>query len=543
MTPFAALLERLILTPSRAGKLTLMADHFAATPDPDRGWALAAITRDLSFKAATPATLRALVDARVDSVLFDLSHDFVGDLAETISLIWPERPGANRPPTLSDIVDTLRASSKDEAARHVERWLDALDATGRWALIKLVTGGLRIGVSPRLAKQAAANFGAKPVSEIEELWHALEAPYADLFAWLEGRAPKPAPDVRAPFRPVMLANALVETSRRGAPDTVDPDRITPQTFAAEWKWDGVRVQAVSDAGERRLYTRSGDDISPAFPDVLAAMDFDGALDGELLIRSADGGVAPFGELQQRLNRTTATKKQIADRPAFVRAYDLLAADGADLRAAPFKQRRARLEDFVADAASARFDLSELVAFADLDDLAAKRAAPPAPEIEGVMLKRWDSVYEPGRPNGPWLKWRRNPFLIDAVLMYARRGDGQRANLYSDVTFGVWRDGDDGPELVPVGKAAFGFTDDERKAIDAYVRAHTVERFGPVRAVTADLDHGLVLEIAFDGLIASARHKSGVALRAPRVNRLRQDKPAADADRLETLTAMSPAPSS
>jgi DNA ligase-1 len=221
-------------------------------------------------------------------------------------------------------------------------------------------------------------------------------------------------------------------------------------------------------------------------------------------------------------------------PAFVRCYDLLQLGGDDLRHLPFRERRARLEDFVAKLDPVRFDLSPLVAFEGWEQLEALRTAPPHPIIEGVMLKRWDAPYLAGRPKGPWFKWKRDPHTVDAVLMYAQRGHGKRSSFYSDYTFGVWAGPEGEEELVPVGKAYFGFTDEELRRIDKYVRDNTVERFGPVRAVRADRQSGLVLEVAFEGLNRSSRHKSGVAMRFPRVSRLRWDKPAAEADRIETL---------
>ncbi|MDZ4760333.1 MAG: cisplatin damage response ATP-dependent DNA ligase [Alphaproteobacteria bacterium] len=541
MQAFAALLERLILTPSRNSKLMLIAGYLRETPDPARGWALAAITGDLSIRSVKPAMIRAMAAARVDPVLLALSHDYVGDLAETVSLIWPRRPGANRPPDLDEVVETLMAASRAQGPGLVEGWLDALDATGRWALLKLVTGGLRIGVSARLAKQAAADFGKVPVTGIEEIWHGLAPPYQDLFTWLEGRADRPAPDMKARFRPVMLAHPLLSKAERSDPDALDPTRVTPQDFAAEWKWDGVRVQLAIEDGERRIYTRTGDDISHVFPDVLAPLDFNASIDGELLVRSPGGGVAAFNELQQRLNRNTVTPRQMAERPAFIRAYDLLQEDGKDLRALAFAARRKRLERFIVSLDTDRLDLSPLIPFADSVQLEQLRAEPPTPEIEGLMLKRWDAPYVPGRPAGLWYKWKRNPHLIDAVLMYAQRGHGKRSSFYSDFTFGVWRPipgGADGAEeLAPVGKAYFGFTDEELVLLDRYVREHTFERFGPVRSVTANRHEGLVLEVAFEGLQRSPRHKSGIAMRFPRIHRIRWDKPSAEADRMKTLEAM------
>ena len=239
MRRFAELLERLAFTPSRNAKLRLITDYLRTTPDPDRGWGLAAITRDVDLRRVKPAMLRALTDARVDPELFALSYDFVGDLAETIALIWPAA-GPPDDPALGEVVARLHATSRREAPQVVERLLDRLDASGRFALLKLVTGGLRVGVSARLAKQALADLGARDVTEIEELWHGLAPPYAPLFAWLTGHGPRPLSAALAPFRPVMLSHAI---------EAADFDRLDPADFAAEWKWDGIRVQAVAD-GDR-----------------------------------------------------------------------------------------------------------------------------------------------------------------------------------------------------------------------------------------------------------------------------------------------------
>jgi DNA ligase-1 len=398
--------------------------------------------------------------------------------------------------------------------------------------LKLLTGALRVGLSARLAKQAAADMAVAyghtvELSEIEEVWHALKPPDAELFAWLEARAERPTPTAAGRFRPVMLAQAVDEA--------VDFAKLDPADYAAEWKWDGIRVQAVREGGAAKLYSRTGEEISGAFPDLMAALDFDGAIDGELLVLRG-GRVAPFGDLQQRLNRKTVDAKLMAAHPAGIRAYDLLSENGEDLRSLPFRERRRRLEAFVWRHGSDRLDLSPLAPFEGWDALTALRAAPPEGDpqaAEGLMLKRWDSVYEAGRPKGPWFKWKRDPRLVDAVLMYAQRGHGKRSSYYSDYTFGVWKDG----ALTPVGKAYFGFTDEELKQTDKFVRDNTVERFGPVRSVRADRGFGLVFEVAFEGLQRSTRHKSGVAMRFPRINRIRWDKPAAEADGIETLEHM------
>ncbi len=529
MNRFAELLDRLVLTPSRNGKLTLLTDYFRSVEDPDRGLALAAITGDLKIAAVKPAMLRALVAERMDPVLFGFAYDYVGDLAETVSLVWPppQSPAPSRAPALAEVVATLQAASRSDGPKVLARLLDSVDIDARYALIKLVTGGLRIGVSARLAKQAAANLGPVDVAEIEELWHGLDPPYAALFAWLEGSALKPERTASALFRPVMLANPVGDA---------DLGQLDPADYAAEWKWDGIRVQAVCEGGVRRLYSRTGDDVSGAFPDLAEAMDFSGALDGELLV-GTPSATGTFSDLQQRLNRKTVSAKIMQRFPAFMRCYDLLQDDVEDLRALPFEARRERLETFVRALDPSRFDLSPLVPFDVWNDLEAVRGAPPHPIIEGVMLKRLDSPYLAGRPKGPWFKWKRDPHTVDAVLMYAQRGHGKRSSFYSDYTFGVWSGPEGAEELVPVGKAYFGFTDEELRRIDKYVRDNTVERFGPVRAVRADRQAGLVLEVAFEGLARSTRHKSGVAMRFPRISRLRWDKPAAEADRIETLQAL------
>jgi DNA ligase-1 len=538
---FAELLDRLAYEPARNAKLRLLADYFRSAPDPDRGFALAAMTGALSFANAKPGIIRALIAERTDPALFAMSYDYVGDLSETVALMWPA-PAGVRPhsPSLTEVVETLLSAGKLDLPGHLSHWLDGLDETGRWALLKLITGALRIGVSARLAKTAVAMLGTLEPNDVEEVWHGLAPPYLDLFAWVEGRAGKPDSNDPAPFRTPMLAHAIEET---------DFAALAPKDFSAEWKWDGIRVQAVTgfDAqGKRvaRLYSRTAENVSAAFPDLLDALDHSAfgscAIDGELLILR-EGRVAPFSVLQQRLNRKNVSAKLLVDYPAHIRAYDLLAEGGEDLRPLPFAERRARLEQFIARLDNPRIDLSPIVPFQQFDELAAFRHDPrlagaeaDAQAIEGLMLKRRDSAYVPGRPKGLWFKWKRDPHVIDAVLMYAQRGHGKRSSYYSDYTFGVWRNGSAGDELVPVGKAYFGFTDQELIELDRYVRHNTTNRFGPVREVAANKNEGLVLEIAFEGLARSTRHKSGVAMRFPRISRIRKDKPARDADRIETL---------
>ena len=552
MNRFAELLDRLAYEPSRNNKLRLMIDYFRSTGDPERGWALAALTGGLSFPHAKAGLIRSLIAERTDPVLFEVSYDYVGDLSETVALMWPAKQAhiATAPTqqggeeedslALTDVVETLARLGKAQLPQQLARWLDALDETGRWALIKLVTGGLRVGVSARLTKAAIAALGDKDVHDLEVIWPALAPPYRELFAWLEGRADKPVSGDPAPFRPPMLAHAL---------DDADLATLNPADFMAEWKWDGIRIQAVAggeskpDGRLARLYSRTGEEISKSFPDLLEALRLPGAIDGELLIMR-DRRVQTFNVLQQRLNRKTVTAKLMAEFPAHLRAYDLLADGDEDLRERPFAERRARLERFVARLDDERIDLSPLIPFGSWNELIASRknpaaagAGPDAAAVEGLMLKAREALYLPGRPKGLWWKWKRDPFIIDAVLMYAQRGHGKRSSYYSDYTFGVWTKGEDGEELVPVGKAYFGFTDEELLQIDRFVRRNTIDRFGPVREVVHDADRGLVLEVAFEGLQRSSRHKSGLAMRFPRINQLRWDKPPGQADRLDRLETL------
>ena len=529
MRRFADLLDSLIYTRSRNAKLKLIADYLRAVPDPDRGWAMAALTGDLDIPAVKPAIIRALIEARVDPVLFRMSRDYVGETAETVALLWPASPGdsVDLPPlTLGAVVDTLARASRAEGPTVLAAMLDRLDASERFALLKMATGALRIGVSARLAKTALAQAFALDVDAVEEVWHGLAPPYAPLFAWGEGTGPEPIATDMPVFRSFMLAHPL------------DDLRVSLDDYVAEWKWDGIRVQIVHVGGETRLYSRAGDDITASFPDVARAFLTPGVVDGELMVKgdvqgsAAEGGAAAsFNALQQRLGRKVVSAKMLAEYPAFVRLYDILFDGAQDVREMPWHARRTRLEDFVPALDPETFDISRIIDAPDFDALEAIRDGARDAAIEGVMLKRRDSPYVTGRRTGLWYKWKRNPLCADCVMMYAQRGSGRRSSFYSDYTFGCWTgDPASGGELLPVGKAYSGITDEELKMLDKFVRDHTTARFGPVREV----EKTLVLEIAFDSIHASKRHKSGVAMRFPRIARIRTDKPAAEADTIEGM---------
>ena len=489
--------------------------------------------------------IRALIAERTDPVLFELSYDYVGDLSETVALMWPADPAqARRTPSRRCPRSSRRSSTlgKAQLPAQLARWLDALDETGRWALLKLVTGGLRIGVSARLAKTAVAALGGKEPNEIELLWPGLAPPYTELFAWLEGRADKPVTRDPAPFRPAMLAHAIEDTDFAA----LDPARLHGRVEMGRHPRAGGRGRRRRrPRASTRLYSRTGEDISKSFPDLVEAL----RLRRRDRRRTADRARRPRAVVQRA---AAAAQPQSRHAEAARRNFPRICApticwstatrtcascrspSGARGSRRFVAQARRSAHRSLAAGAVRRPGRSSTAARADP---AAAGAGADADAVEGVMLKRRDAPYVPGRPKGLWWKWKRDPLIVDAVLMYAQRGHGKRSSFYSDYTFGVWTEGEDGDELVPVGKAYFGFTDEELLQIDRFVRRNTIERFGPVREVTHEPDQGLVFEVAFEGLQRSTRHKSGVAMRFPRISRLRWDKPPREADRLETLEKM------
>jgi len=520
MRDFSALLENILLTPSRNHKIAHIMQYFRDAPDPDRGYALAVLTGDLTFRNVKAGILKDIVMEKVDPVLFGMSYDYVGDLAETIGLIWPES-GQGQLPSLSALIHELTTTDKPALPQRIAAHLSSATPTERWAMIKLATGNLRVGISARLAKTALAKFGNKSLDDIEHAWHGMKAPYLDLFAWLEDKGPLPQTHAHKVFHPLMLSNPLDENK--------DFSVLDPADYQAEWKWDGIRVQLVLGDDGKLVFSRTGDNIGRSFPDLTETLRGNGVLDGELL-GGAEFMPSSFNHLQQRLNRKSVTPKTLHEYPVFVRVYDILFDGEDDIRALSLSERRLRLESWLQRNPNSLLDLSPVLDFSSWEELARIRMRGAEEHgHEGVMLKRKDSIYQAGRPKGPWFKWKRDPRLIDAVLMYAQRGHGKRSSFYSDYTFGVWK----GNEIVPVGKAYFGFTDDELAQLDRWVRNHTINRYGPVREV----EKNLVFEVAFDSAHASSRHRSGVALRFPRINRIRWDKPAQEADHIDHVASL------
>lgn len=526
MERFANLLDDLYFTNSSRAKEAILADYLRSAPDPDRGWALAAIGGTLTFDLFKRNLTRTLITERMDPELFALSYDYVGELSETVALAWPvsDNPKrVNRLPSLSEIISEFNSRGKLGIREYLIELLDAMTPPQRWSLLKLGTRGLRIGMSARSVKRTLANMKNVELDVVEELWHGVSPPYEGLFEWIDGRAPMPDISNMLTYSPVMLAHPI-DAER-------DFSRINSESHQAEWKWDGIRVQIAANAAGVKIFSRKGDDISHSFPDLVDAVDFDAVIDGELLI-SRDGEIGSFNDLQQRLNKKKPTRSLVQKLPAHVIAYDILRTGNTNLRPQPLSQRRIALQDFIDARNTERFTLSQTLPFETYEDLVQLRenAAQTGGLMEGLMIKDVSSPYVSGRPKHAWYKWKCDPYLLDAVLMYAQRGHGKRSSYYSDYTFGLWA-GDD--QLLPIGKAYFGFTDEELKQLDSWIRNHKMQRFGPVQEV----EKKLVFEVAFDSAQISGRHKSGYALRFPRISRIRWDKPAAEANQLEDLAQL------
>lgn len=524
MKAFAALFAALDASTRTNDKVAALAEYFRAAPDRDRLWTLALFTGRRPRRVITATALRqwAAEAADIPDWLFEDSYAVTGDLAETVALLLPP-PETDSDLGLAGWIDRLRDLSRaDDATRKagvLAAWA-ALPAEERFLFIKLLTGGFRVGVSAKLAIRALAQVLDLPEADLTLRltgdWSPERVTWDSLIAGTgEGAAARPYP--------FFLAYAL---------DGALPG--DPSDWFAEWKWDGIRAQAVRRA-DWHLWSRGDDLITDRFPDLGPLADFlprGTVLDGEIL---AWDGTAPlpFARLQTRIGRKVLTKKALAEAPALFMAYDLLEREGRDLRGEPFAARRAALETLVATLpASLPLRLSPPVPFASMADLAAARAMAPERKAEGLMLKRKDSAYGVGRKTGDWWKWKVDPITVDAVMIYAQAGHGRRANLFTDFTFAVR----DGGALVPFAKAYSGLTDAEFAEITAWVRANTLQRWGPVRQVPPEQ----VFELAFEGIQQSTRHKSGIALRFPRILRWRRDKPVAEIDTLTTLRALAAA---
>lgn len=557
MREFAELVDSLYYLNSNNAKAELLLEYLRNTPDPHRGWAIAAIAGTLSFEFFKRRTIKELITERVDPVLFDLSYDYVGEMSETVAHLWSTTDAAQKPsaansktilPTLDKLVEQFTTLPKKSIKPYLTNLLDSMTPTQRWALLKLGTRGLRIGMSARFLKKILAQYAQQhmqqtdiiSVEDIERVWHGVSPPYLELFAWLEGKAGKPDTSNKLTFQPVMLAHPITH-------DTLH--ELDLKHWQAEWKFDGIRAQLVSSSAGVALFSRTGDDISHSFPDFIAQLEnlnISGRFDGELVAISATNlpdktnkieipyqNIASFNQLQQRLNKKKPSKALMQDIPVALIIYDALQIESKDMRHIPLTIRSDEICRYIqTNNTHPHLWPSERLAFntsTDLINLKQQASEMSNGYIEGIMIKRKDAPYVSGRPKGQWYKLKRDPKLVDAVIMYAQRGHGKRSSFYSDFTFGCWQD----DILLPIGKAYSGFTDDELKKLDAWVRKNTIGRFGPVKEVKK----ALVFEVAFDAVAPSNRHKSKVALRFPRIHRIRWDKPAEEADQLTTLVEM------
>jgi DNA ligase-1 len=533
MRAFAALYAALDETTKTNDKIAALRDYFASAPPADAAWALYFLSGRRPRQAIGSRKLSewAIAAAGVPEWLFGECYDAVGDFAETVALLLPDQqPGSSLATPHSSLTHWIEARllplrGADEAAQRaamLAAWAE-LDRPQRFLWNKLITGGFRVGVSQRLVTRALALVSGVDAAAIAHRlmgeWQPDAAWYARLLAPETGDA-----DVSQPY-PFCLAHPL-----EGGPEGLGD----PAEWQAEWKWDGIRSQLIRRAGQTFLWSRGEELITERFPELAALGDRlpDGTvIDGEILPYS--GAVLPFAQLQRRIGRKTLGKKILSEVPAAIFAYDLLEHAGRDTRELPLSERRALLEALVGDLqrddAALSLRLSPIAPGESWAELAAARDRSRDLSAEGLMLKRRSSAYRVGRVRGDWWKWKVEPYSVDAVLIYAQRGSGKRASLYTDYTFAVW----DGDALVPFAKAYSGLTDAEIRQVDAFIRRNTLEKFGPVRTVKAEL----VFELAFEGIQLSTRHKSGIAVRFPRILRWRHDKPAAEADSLETVRAL------
>lgn len=520
MKAFAALFAALDGTTKTGAKTAALTDYFRNAPEQDRVWTIAILSGRRPKRAVNATELRtwAADAAGIPLWLFEESYSIVGDLAETIALVLPP-PSTTRGVTLTETIKAILAltglPAPERQAQVLATW-DALPGDQRFLFNKLLTGGFRMGVSQGLMTKAlAAATGLEETTIAHRLmgdWDPATTTFADLIAGDDGMGAKPYP--------FALASPLEGESATLAPLS---------DWIAEWKWDGIRGQLIHRRDAFAVWSRGEELITDRFPEFAALADFlpvGTVLDGEILAWRGDAPL-PFAVLQTRIGRKVASKKALAEAPVRFIAYDLLEADGTDLRDRPLSERRARLEAIVRGVPTGlALAASPCLQATDWHDLARQRETARDLFAEGLMLKRLSSPYFTGRKRGDWWKWKLDPYTVDAVMIYAQAGHGRRANLFTDFTFAV-RDGND---LVPFAKAYSGLSDAEFAEITSWVGKHTLERFGPVRRVTPEL----VFELAFEGIQASPRHKSGIALRFPRMLRWRRDKGVADIDTLQTL---------
>jgi DNA ligase-1 len=542
MKRFATLYAALDATTSTNEKLEALIAYFSGAQPEDAAWASYFLA---GGKPRQSVPTRLLVEfarerAGLPEWLFEESYQAVGDLAETIAHVLPPASGESSlglAQWIEERVLTLRGANPAELRDKLLSYWDELNWSERFLLTKLIGGGFRVGVARQLVVRALAEVAGvdhKRIAQRMVGWtDSRQAPSAARYLRLIAPAAEGddvdtphESDIGLPF-PFFLAHPL----------QADPATLgSPGDWIVEWKWDGIRAQLVKRAGRVWIWSRGEDLVTERFPELAslgAALPDGTVIDGEILAWEPGANAPlPFARLQPRITRKSLTKKVLADSPAALLAYDLLEADGRDLRTAPLHERRARLDALASSLAVDVLRVSPMVVASDWEALGALRDESRARGVEGLMLKERASMYGVGRTkaSGTWWKWKIDPYAIDAVLLYAQRGHGRRASLYTDFTFAVWDEADGTRTLVPFAKAYSGLTDEEMRQVDAIVRKTTIEKFGPVRSVTPTL----VFEIGFEGIQASPRHKSGIAVRFPRMLRWRTDKKIEDADTLDML---------
>ncbi|HUD41063.1 MAG TPA: ATP-dependent DNA ligase [Dokdonella sp.] len=537
MKRFAALYRELDRSTGTADKRAALVAYFREAPVEDAAWALWLLSGGKlaasRARIANSRELRAWIVAESGQPewLVEDCYDHVGDLAETLALLLddPAAEDDDRPLHVWIERELLPPAGADEALRRdaVVRAWRTLGFDQRLLFNKLLTGALRVGVSQRLVQQALAEMSGIDIARIAQrmlgAWTPSPRFMRDLLTVeeLPGDRQQPYPFFLA--SPLEPADGIEVAARLG--EVGD--------WLLEWKWDGIRLQLIRRGGEVALWSRGEERLEGRFPEIEAAagaLARDCVIDGELLAwGEREDRPLPFTALQKRIQRRKPGIRLLAEAPARVLAYDLLELDGTDLRTLPLRQRRETLATLVDQLADPRIALSPLVDARDWTEAARRREDARERGVEGLMLKRRESVYQVGRRRGDWWKWKIEPLTIDGVLLYAQSGHGRRSTLFTDYTFGLW----DGEALVPVAKAYSGLDDREILELDRWIRAHTLERFGPVRSVPAE--H--VFELGFEAVNRSSRHKSGIAVRFPRILRWRRDKPAAEADRLDALKAL------
>ncbi len=544
MRRFADLYDAIDRTTSTNAKVAAVASYLRDAPPADAAWALFFLT-GRRLKRLLPSRLLhewTLELTALPGWLVQECYAAVGDYAEAIALlldgrlqpitieVQPEGLPFDEPAAIDHSVEgvslagwienriqPLRLANDEGRRAHVLAWWSRLERRELFLLNKLLTGEFRVGVSHTLVVRAVSHVSGLPPAVVEHRLMGTWEPSAAAFAMLVGPE-GPADDPSRPY-PFCLASPLDE----------NPASLgSREEWLVEWKWDGIRAQLIHRAGQVFLWSRGEELITPRFPEIVHAaggLPPGTVLDGEI-VAYADGRPRPFADLQQRIGRQTRVREVAAGIPVAFLAYDLLEQSGADVREQPLRERRARLVDLVRDGTAAPLLLSEAIASPSWEALAVLRRESRARAVEGLMLKRWTSAYRPGRRRGDWWKWKIEPFTMDAVLVYAQPGSGRRATVFTDYTFGVWHEG----ALVPVAKAYSGLSDEEIDELDRWIRRHTTERFGPVSAV----EPVHVFELGFEAIARSTRHKSGIAVRFPRILRWRRDKTPADADTLEAL---------